>query len=75
MKKRFKTINVENTEINRVSFRETLFSSRGMKDYIGGVILFDETIRQKSSEGIPIPELIKNNGAIPGIKVDKGAKN
>ena len=45
-----------------------------MKNYIGGVILFDETIRQKSSEGIPIPELIKNNGAIPGIKVDKGAK-
>ena len=45
-----------------------------MKNYIGGVILFDETIRQKSSTGIPIPELIKNNGAIPGIKVDKGAK-
>ena len=74
IEKRFKTINVENTEINRVSFRETLFSSQAMKNYIGGVILFDETIRQKSSEGIPIPELIKNNGAIPGIKVDKGAK-
>ena len=72
--KRFKTINVENTELNRVSFRETLFSAQGMKNYIGGVILFDETIRQKSSTGIPIPELIKNNGAIPGIKVDKGAK-
>ena len=74
IEKRFKTINVENTEINRVSFRETLFSSQAMKNYIGGVILFDETIRQKSSSGIPIPELIKNNGAIPGIKVDKGAK-
>ena len=74
IEKRFKTINVENTEINRVSFRETLFSSQAMKNYIGGVILFDETIRQKSSRGIPIPELIKNNGAIPGIKVDKGAK-
>ena len=72
--KRFKTIDVENNEVNRVLFRETLFSSQGMKDYIGGVILFDETIRQKSSKGIPIPELIKNNGAIPGIKVDKGAK-
>ena len=72
--KRFKSINVENNEVNRVTFRETLFSSQGMKDYIGGVILFDETIRQKSSRGIPIPELIKNNGAIPGIKVDKGAK-
>tara|TARA_B100001248_G_scaffold249278_1_gene222351 strand:- start:594 stop:1610 length:1017 start_codon:yes stop_codon:yes gene_type:complete len=74
IEKRFKTINVENTEINRVSFRETLFSSKAMKNYIGGVILFDETIRQKSLSGIPIPELIKNNGAIPGIKVDKGAK-
>ena len=51
IEKRFKTINVENTEINRVSFRETLFSSQAMKNYIGGVILFDETIRQKSSEG------------------------
>ena len=50
IEKRFKTINVENTEINRVSFRETLFSSQAMKNYIGGVILFDETIRQKSSE-------------------------
>ena len=74
IEKRFKTIKVENTEINRVTFRETLFSSQAMKNYIGGVILFDETIRQKSSGGIPIPELIKNNGAIPGIKVDKGAK-
>ncbi len=72
--KRFKSINVENNEANRVSFRETLFSAQGIKNYIGGVILFDETIRQKSSTGIPIPELIKNNGAIPGIKVDKGAK-
>ncbi len=72
--KRFKTINVENNETNRVSFRETLFSSQGMRDYIGGVILFDETIKQISSDGTPIPELIKKNGAIPGIKVDKGAK-
>ncbi len=72
--KRFKSINVENLEKNRLSFRQTLFSSSAMKNYIGGVILFDETIRQKTSLGLTIPELILKNGAIPGIKVDKGAK-
>ena len=72
--KRFKSINVENTEKNRLTFRQTLFSSKAMKDYIGGVILFDETIRQKTLIGPTIPDLINKNGAIPGIKVDKGAK-
>ena len=72
--KRFKSINVENIEANRLTFRQTLFNSSGMKDYIGGVILFDETIRQKTSLGLSVPELISKNGAIPGIKVDKGAK-
>ena len=72
--KRFKSINVENIEANRLTFRQTLFNSSGMKDYIGGVILFDETIRQKTSLGLSVPELITKNGAIPGIKVDKGAK-
>ena len=72
--KRFKSINVENLEKNRLIFRQTLFNSSGMKDYIGGVILFDETIRQKTTLGPTVPELIKNQGAIPGIKVDKGAK-
>tara|TARA_B100001057_G_C22794966_1_gene929217 strand:+ start:380 stop:1396 length:1017 start_codon:yes stop_codon:yes gene_type:complete len=72
--KRFKSINVENLEINRLNFRQTLFNSSAMKDYIGGVILFDETIRQKSTFGPTIPELISKHGAIPGIKVDKGAK-
>ena len=72
--KRFKSINVENLEKNRLNFRQTLFSASGMKDYIGGVILFDETIKQKSTLGPTIPELISENGAIPGIKVDKGAK-
>ena len=72
--KRFKSINVENLEKNRLSFRQTLFNSSGMKDYIGGVILFDETIKQKSTLGPTIPELISKHGAIPGIKVDKGAK-
>ena len=72
--KRFKSINVENLEKNRLNFRQTLFNSSAMKDYIGGVILFDETIRQKTSLGPSIPELISKHGAIPGIKVDKGAK-
>jgi len=72
--KRFKSINVENTEKNRLIFRQTLFSSEAMKNYIGGVILFDETIKQKTTLGATVPELISKNDAIPGIKVDKGAK-
>ena len=72
--KRFKSINVENLEINRLSFRQTLFNSSCMKDFIGGVILFDETLRQKTTLGPTIPDLISSQGAIPGIKVDKGAK-
>ena len=72
--KRFKSINVENLEKNRLNFRQTLFSASAMKYYIGGVILFDETIRQKTTFGPTIPELIAKHGAIPGIKVDKGAK-
>ena len=72
--KRFKSINVENLEKNRLNFRQTLFNSSAMKNYIGGVILFDETIRQKTTLGPTVPELISKHGAIPGIKVDKGAK-
>ena len=72
--KRLKSINVENTEKNRLAFRQTLFSSKAMKNYIGGVILFDETIKQKTTLGPTVPELISKNNAIPGIKVDKGAK-
>ena len=72
--KRFKSINVENIEKNRLNFRQTLFNSSAMKNYIGGVILFDETIKQKSTLGPSIPELISKHGAVPGIKVDKGAK-
>ena len=74
IEKRFKSINVENLEINRLTFRQTLFNSSAMKDYIGGVILFDETIKQKTTLGPTIPELIQKQGAFPGIKVDKGAK-
>ena len=72
--KRFKSINVENLERNRLNFRQTLFDSSAMREFIGGVILFDETIRQKTTLGPTIPELISKHGAIPGIKVDKGAK-
>ena len=72
--KRFKSINVENIEKNRLNFRQTLFNSSAMKDFIGGVILFDETIRQKTTLGPSVPELISKHGAVPGIKVDKGAK-
>ena len=74
MDKRLKSVNVECNEINRLTFRQTLFSSEAMKSYIGGVILFDETIRQKTTLGVSIPELILKNDSIPGIKVDKGAK-
>ena len=74
MEKRLKSVNVECTEKNRLHFRETLFSSSAMKTSISGVILFDETLRQTSSKGLPIPELIKKSGSIPGIKVDKGVK-
>ncbi len=72
--KRFKSIKVDNHEENRLNFRQTLFNSSCMKKYIGGVILFDETIRQKTTLGPTIPELISKQGAVPGIKVDKGAK-
>ena len=65
--KRFKSINVENTEKNRLVFRQTLFSSEAMKNYIGGVILFDETIKQKTTLGPSVPELISKNNAIKFI--------
>ncbi len=74
MTKRLAGVNVESTSETRLKFRETLFSAEGMKSYIGGVILYDETIRQKSSSGKTVPELIKSFGSIPGIKVDTGAK-
>jgi fructose-bisphosphate aldolase class I len=74
MTKRLDSVNVESSSENRLKFRETLFSAEGVKNYIGGVILYDETIRQKTSSGKTIPELIKSFGSIPGIKVDTGAK-
>ena len=70
--KRFESIGVENLEENRRDYREMLFRSKGMKENIGGVILFDETLRQYAQDGTPLKELISNSGALPGIKVDKG---
>ena len=74
MTKRLDSVNVPSTSENRLLFRETLFSSSGMKDCIGGVILYDETIKQISSKKNKIPELISSMGSYPGIKVDTGAK-
>ncbi|MDC0514008.1 fructose-bisphosphate aldolase class I [Pelagibacteraceae bacterium] len=74
MDKRLKSVGIESTEKNRLHFRETLFTSDSMKNYIGGVILFDETIKQKISTGISVPEIIEKNNSVVGIKVDKGAK-
>jgi len=74
MKKRLDSVNVESNEKNRLIFRETLFSSNSMKECIGGVILYDETIKQNTSKNKSIPELISESGAVPGIKVDTGAK-
>ncbi len=75
MTKRLDAVNVNSTPENRLSFREILFSSEGMKDCIGGVILYDETINQTLDSGKKIPDLISSSGAVPGIKVDTGAKN
>ena len=74
MTKRLESVQVPSTSENRLSFRETLFSSSSMKNCIGGVILYDETIKQVSKSKKNIPELIAETGAVPGIKVDAGAK-
>ena len=74
IKKRFDTINVTSTEESRRRYREILFSTEGIENYIGGVILFDETLRQATQDGTPFAELLSSRGMVPGIKVDKGAK-
>jgi fructose-bisphosphate aldolase, class I len=74
IKKRFDSIGVESTEETRRAYRELLFTTEGVEDYIGGVILYDETIRQKTGDGTPFPNLLASKGIIPGIKVDTGAK-
>jgi fructose-bisphosphate aldolase, class I len=74
IKKRFDSIGVESTEENRRAYRDLLFTTEGVEEFISGVILFDETIRQSSLDGTPFPKLLEQRGVIPGIKVDKGAK-
>ena len=75
IKKRFDAINVESTEDNRRDYREMLFRTEvALRDNISGVILFDETLRQKAKDGTPLVKIISGTGALPGIKVDKGAK-
>ncbi len=75
MTKRLEAVNIQSSPENRLLFRETLFASDSMKDCIGGVILFDETINQTSNYGKTIPTMISETGAVPGIKVDTGAKD
>jgi fructose-bisphosphate aldolase class I len=72
-KKRFDTVNVECNEENRRAYREMLFTTPGIPEYVSGVILFDETLRQKTKDGVNFGEYLKKNGIIPGIKVDAGA--
>ena len=74
IKKRFDSIGVENTEANRRAYRNLLFTTPGFEEYIGGVILYDETIRQSADDGTPFAELLAAKGVVPGIKVDTGAK-
>ena len=74
IERRFTSINVENTEENRRAYRDLLFTTKGIGDWISGVILFDETLRQKSADGMSFVDLLNKNGVLPGIKVDAGAK-
>src|SRR5256714_14350115 len=74
IKKRFDSIGIESTEESRRAYRDMLFTTEGAEEFISGVILFDETIRQSYADGTPFPKLLESKGIIPGIKVDKGAK-
>src|SRR5262245_9980529 len=73
IKKRFDSIGVESTEASRQAYRNLLFTTPGVEDWIGGVILYDETIRQRADDGTPFAELLASRGIVPGIKVDTGA--
>ncbi len=75
IKKRFDSIGIESTEDNRRAYRDMLFTTDGAAEYISGVILYDETIRQPALDGTQFPKLLERQGIIPGIKVDKGAKD
>jgi len=74
IEKRFKSISLQNTEDNRRAYRDMLFTTPGAEEFISGVILYDETIRQNAHDGTPFPQLLESKGIIPGIKVDLGAK-
>ena len=74
IKKRFDTIGVESTEENRRAYRDLLFTTPGLEEFVSGVILFDETLRQATSDGMPFAEYLAGRGIVPGIKVDAGAK-
>ena len=74
IEKRFKSVGAACTEENRRAYRELLFTTPGLGEFISGVILYDETIRQKSANGTPLVEVLHHQGIIPGVKVDKGAK-
>src|SRR5918999_3969949 len=73
--KRFEAVGIESSEESRRSYREMLFTTEGIGEFLSGVILFDETLRQNASDGTPLPEVLKNQGVIPGIKVDKSTVN
>ncbi len=72
--KRFEALGIPSTEENRRAYRDTLLSTPGIEEYISGVILYDETIRQSSADGTPFPDLLASRGILPGIKVDTGSK-
>src|SRR5258708_37830362 len=74
IEKRFRSLGVSSTEENRRAYREMLFTAPGLGEFISGVILFDETIRQKAADGTPFTAALERQGIFPGIKVDKGAK-
>lgn len=74
IEKRLKSVSVVSTEENRRAYRELLFTTAGLPEFISGVILFDETLRQKTGDGVPFAKFLSDAGIIPGIKVDKGAK-
>src|ERR1700721_3480465 len=72
IKKRFDSIKLESTEENRRAYREMLFTATGAQEYISGVIMYDETLRQKTKDGVPFPSYLSQHGMVPGIKVDLG---
>ena len=72
IKKRFESVGIENTEENRRAYRELLLTAPNLSEHISGAILYDETIRQSTKDGVPFTQVMKKNGIIPGIKVDKG---